>query len=339
MYFDMFYDFEKPLNELMDALKKEPNQINAENIIKQIFYCGPAIAGPFSNTSDQEAAKLLEQVIQLFPLVDLNYPIRPSNNRADRFRAHRDENMKMKRERLFRNLPTYLVHKILCYIVGNEWVESGTRTGEGVHFFSSCPPLILASHFNMPAVMKVLLQQPTIDVTVKTNADDRVGHYSLEAPKITAYAIAPMMAFTCKKMLKEAAIKQFYGEAITAVPSKITALVGRYLGLDITPKEMREFVFKQIKGRVEAEENFELKSLLLQKEYDQINLESSLKAFLGDPEMDMLKNAMTKIQQPTATAVPTVTFVDSNVGRINNGDPGPSSGASIFSKFTMTSKK
>jgi hypothetical protein len=139
--------------------------------------------------------------------------------------------------------------------------------------FKHASPLRLASIYNLKAIMKVLLEHRLYDLTVD--------------PVYTASTNEES-----KKILHEAAIKQFYREAMLAPPNQKDTLLGKFKDFNITPSLLRDYALKQITSRVEAVKDPVQKLQLLNAEISKLPSNNALAAFLGK-ERDELEASLT----------------------------------------------
>lgn len=335
-------DYVRTLDFYLKALTDNPNPGAAEAIIAQIFFSGPLYAageryqleksewGTFTSADEQAAAKTLEKIIALCPEVNLNCRLHPKYVKINYRDKDGFERLESESESLPTILPTYAV------VTGYDY----EGCIEVDYYYTPCTPLMLAALFNMPAVMKVLLNQPTTDVTVLTGEPRNFDQKRSKVYKATAYALAPMLAFTCKKMLHEAALKQFYRKATFAEANQKDALVEKYKDYGIKPGHVLTYMIDNIMERVNAQDDVVDKINILKAEILSPPVNNALASFLGDAKLTELQNKLQDklkgIMTEQATKAPTITFTDSTEkgGGINSGDPGPSSSASIFSKLT-----
>jgi hypothetical protein len=336
---DVMRDYAKQFDSMIKDFAKTPNQDTAQPIIAAIFYRGPVSAklypildGSFTSANDQEAALILEQVIQLYPQVDLNYRFRINDRELNEI----DKNGFTVLNKGAEILPTYAV------IIDNRSYDYTERC----YYYTPCTPLMYAAHFNMPALMAVLLKQPAIDVTVLTGEPMNIDLRYTKKYQATAYAIAPYFAFTCKKMLREAAIKQFYGEALTTESVGFT-LVSKYEQYGITQDDMLKHMISKVMVNMDAKENPEEKIETLKSAIVGAPINNALASFLGQTKLkDYEKNlsaVLEKIinkQTSSATKSPTRTFTDNTDkgGGINNESPEQSISALHLLKMAFPTK-
>jgi hypothetical protein len=164
----------------------------------------------------------------------------------------------------------------------------GSRTMTYHLKFYLCSPLRIAAIYNLKAIMKVLLDHRAIDLTV-----DPVYSSSSNAES--------------KKILHEAAIKQFYGEALLASPDEKDKIVEKFDDFHLTPSQLRDYALKQITSRVEAVKDPVQKLQILNTEISKLPSNNALAEFLGDERKTLEKNLLAevgKIQREQATAAP-----------------------------------
>lgn len=267
-------------------LEANPNLVHARGIVE--FVLKDTLYEP---SEDAENAKTIQRVIEIYPTIDLNFLFAPSYERM----TYDEHN---RREGALRKFPT---------VNGS---MTSPKKEKGVYYYVHCTPLMVAGIYNLPAIMRVLLSHPTIDLTVHTQTE----YWK------TAYSLTPWNAFNCKKQLKEAHIKQFYRQALTLPLNQMDILMQMHQDAGLTPKDLRLYMIEEIMRRVnEKTDPNDQNKILIEEKSKKIAPNNILITFLGK-EWDAVEAAIsTKYKAPAATQAPTVNFVEKKEPPIDGG--------------------
>jgi cell fate (sporulation/competence/biofilm development) regulator YlbF (YheA/YmcA/DUF963 family) len=119
---------------------------------------------------------------------------------------------------------------------------------------------------NTRAIADVLLSQSTFDLTVPPLSSNELGYIK-------------------NKIIRGAAIKQFYREALAASPNEKGRLLNKFWNYQLKPKELREYIqkeiFSEIKSAVDAVPESQLKVEIFDAKKSDFFKPSVLMEFLG----------------------------------------------------------